>query len=126
MDEDSAVRRMLLRVLDEENYSVCAARTGREALTAAAGETFHLLMLDLNLPNENGWEICQQFNQSHPSVPIIVISGRPNQLVLGNGARLGVFLEKPLDMCRLLRTIGELLQPAQHSLANSAAPVGAS
>lgn len=114
VDEDSAVRRMLLRVLDEENYSVRATRTGREALTLAASETFHLLVLDLNLPDENASDICQQFNRSHPTTPIILM-GRPNYHG-ANGARLGVLLEKPLDMPRLLRTIGELLEPAAQEI----------
>jgi DNA-binding response OmpR family regulator len=110
VDDDPAVRRMLLRVLDEENYDVRPARTGREALEFAASETFHLVLLDINLPGENGWEICETFLNSYSQVPIIVITARSNQLFPAMASGVGALMEKPLDMDKLLWTIRGLLE----------------
>jgi two-component system phosphate regulon response regulator OmpR len=110
VDDDPAVRRMLLRVLDGEQYEVQPARTGAEALQFAAGETFRLVLLDINLPGEDGWGICQQFMNLHPDLPILVITARSNQLFPALASGVGALMEKPLDMARLLRTISELLE----------------
>jgi two-component system phosphate regulon response regulator OmpR len=115
VDDDPAVRRMLLRVLDEENYEVRAAKSGAEALKFAAMETFHLVLLDINLPGEDGWNICQQFMNFHPELPIIIITARSNQLFPALASGVGALLEKPLDMARMLRTVSGLLEAKTHS-----------
>ena len=110
VDDDPAVRRMLLRVLNQENYPVRPASSGAEALMVAAGETFGLLLLDINLPGENGWEVCGQFVKAHPNLPIIVITARSNQVFPALASEVGAVLEKPLDISKLLSTIRALLE----------------
>ena len=120
VDDDPAVRRMLLRVLNQENYLVRPASSGAEALMVAAGETFGLLLLDINLPGENGWEVCGQFVKAHPDLPIIVITARSNQVFPALASEVGALLEKPLDIIKLLRTIRALLEDkVAHNLAGS-------
>ena len=109
VDDDPAVRRMLVRLLDGENYSVRSAGTGREALALAAGENFHLLLLDGDLPTEDGPQICREFSRIQPRVPIIILRSNPNDKTCRAFDGAGVCLEKPLDMERLLRSISELV-----------------
>jgi DNA-binding response OmpR family regulator len=115
VDDDPAVRRMLLRLLNEENYSVRTARTGCEALELARSETFHLFLLDCELPDENGAEICRQFISAHPDLPIVILRSASDGSLASGANRVGVCLEKPLDMEKLLRTIHELLTPVENS-----------
>jgi hypothetical protein len=78
-------------------------------------------VLDLNMPVKNGWDTFERLTNSHPLVPIIIITARPNQLFLATAAGVGALLEKPFDMSLLLRTMDRLLaEPAKVRMARLA------
>jgi len=110
VDDDHAIRKILLRLLAEEGYSVLPAANGVEALEFAAVARFDLVLLDLNMPHKNGWETFEQLTSADPLLPIIVITARPNQLFPALASGVGALLEKPLDFVRLLETIQNLLK----------------
>jgi len=121
VDDDPAVRRMLRRVLEDEHYLVSSAGTGKEALQKAAGTDVALVLLDLNLPEGNGWETFERLTTEHPSLPVIIITARSNQLFPALASGVGALMEKPLDLPKLLRTIEDLLaEPAATRLARTA------
>jgi DNA-binding response OmpR family regulator len=121
VDDDPGVRRMLLRVLEEEGYAVTPAADGLEAVESAADRAPELVLLDLNLPFQNGWETFRRLVAGNPSLPIIIITARPNQLFSSLAAGAAALMEKPLDLPKLLRTIGELLaEPATKQVARMA------
>ena len=79
-DDDDSVRHTLGRVLQSEEYNVLLARTGREAVA----EFLHngppdLVLLDLNMPDKDGWEAFHLMNRLEPIVPVIVITARPHR-----------------------------------------------
>jgi DNA-binding response OmpR family regulator len=104
-DDDSSVRNMLRRVLESENYSVVTAGTGRETGARFIEELPDLVLLDLTMPDRNGWEVFELINSTHPLVPVIIITAKPHQY--DRAADLGVdaIMEKPLDLPCLLQTI---------------------
>lgn len=121
VDDDPAIRHILLRVLSEENYFVLTAADGVEALELAEEAKFDLVLLDLNMPIKDGWETFDQLRTRHPRLPVIVITARPNQLFTAMSAGVGALLEKPLDFTKLFRTIGHLLsEPAEEQDARNA------
>ena len=109
VDDDASIRRLLFRVLAEENYLVLTAATGDEALELAGQRQVDLVLLDLNLPPQNGWEIFEQLATEQPLLPVIIITGRPNQLFPAVASGAGALMEKPLDIPKLLRTIRDLM-----------------
>lgn len=109
LDDDPGVRRMLRRLLENEGYAVKCAASGKEALGIAAEEEIHLVLLDLNLSGENGWDVFEKLGSELPTAPIIVITARSNQLFPSLASGAGALMEKPLDLPKLLRTIEELL-----------------
>ena len=109
VDDDRAIRKILLRLLSEEGYSVLPAANGNEALDFASVAKFDLVLLDLNMPRKNGWETFEQLILKDPILPIIVITARPNQLFPALASGVGALLEKPLDFVRLLQTIRSLI-----------------
>lgn len=115
-DDDSAVRRMLFRVLTDEGYSVVTASNGREVLHSTAIGNVDLAVLDLNAPLEDAWKNLQQLTAGHPELPIILITVRSNQVFPALVSGVKALMEKPLDLPKLLRTISELL-------AQSASPL---
>jgi DNA-binding response OmpR family regulator len=115
VDDDSAIRKILLRLLTEEGYSVLPAANGVEALDFASVAKFDLVLLDLNMPQKNGWETFEQLSYNDPLLPIIMITARPNQLFPALASGVGALLEKPLDFDRLLETIHNLLNESPES-----------
>jgi len=107
-DDDSVVRGSLAAVLESEGYEVDEARNGIEAFTRAIQHAPDLVLLDLNMPNADGWTAFSQLERVTPLLPVIVITARPNQYQ--EAVRLGVdgFMEKPLNIPVLVRAIKSL------------------
>jgi DNA-binding response OmpR family regulator len=113
VDDDAAIRRFLLRVLSAEGYRVLPAANGEEALEFASAARFDLVLLDLNMPEKDGWETFEELTVEHPLLPVIVITAKPNQLFPALAAGVGALLEKPLDLTRLLQEILRLLRESR-------------
>src|SRR5271163_3938844 len=79
VDDDPAIRQILLRLLEEEDYLVLTAANGAEALEFVHAAKFDLVLLDLNMPVKDGWETFEQLSAKNPLLPIILITARPNQ-----------------------------------------------
>ena len=100
---------MVGRVLESEDYEVVLARTGREAISRALSGAPDLVLLDITMPDKNGWEAFELIDRIHPFVPVIVITARPNQHDYATQVGIDALMEKPLDLALLLKTIRELL-----------------
>jgi DNA-binding response OmpR family regulator len=109
VDDDPAIRHILLRLLSEEDYFVLTAADGVEALELANATKFDLVLLDLNMPIKDGWQTFEQLTTKDPTLPIIIITARPNQFFSALAAGVGALLEKPLDFTKLFQTIRNLL-----------------
>jgi two-component system, OmpR family, response regulator MprA len=110
LDDDPAIRQILLRLLADENYCVSAAADGAEALAFTTTSRYDLVLLDLNLPDESGHEVLSQITADNPELPVVLITARPDQFFLALAAGVGVVLEKPLDFVKLFDTIRDLLE----------------
>ena len=108
-DDDASIQTMIRRVLESEHYRVLLASTGREAASQFLNGPPDLVLLDLNMPDKDGWEAWKIMETLHPFVPVIIITARPNQYEQANRMRIEALMEKPLDLPLLLRTIRRLL-----------------
>lgn len=109
VDDDASVRESLKRVLQEAGYEVALAASGLEAVKRSGPQEMDLLLLDLNLPGQSGWDVFEHFTTRHPLVPVIIITGLPNQYRTALAAGAGALFEKPVEASALLRTVEELL-----------------
>ena len=112
-DDDPGVRTTLRRVLESENYNVITSGTGRETAAKFIQELPDLVLLDLNMPERDGWDVYDLINSTHPLVPVIIITARPHQY--DRAADLGVdaIMEKPLELPSLLKTIADFLAESE-------------
>ena len=110
VDDDPSVRTMLARVLAEEGYRVRSAANGAAALKVANTAPPDLVLLDVKLPEENGWDIFGRLTRKWPLLPVVVITDRPNQLFTALAVGGGALLEKPLHIPKMLQTISRLLR----------------
>jgi len=100
---------MLGQVLALEQYNVVFAATGRETAAKFVSCAPDLVLLDLNMPDRDGWDAFHLMNSTHPLIPIIVITARPHQQERATALGVASLMEKPLDIPQLLRTVQDLL-----------------
>jgi CheY-like chemotaxis protein len=109
VDDDVPVRESMKRVLESAGYDVALAGDGEEAAVQFLPDQTDLLLLDLNLPSQSGWDVFERLTTRYPLVPVIIITGLPNQYPTALAAGVGALMEKPVEPTALLKTIGELL-----------------
>ena len=108
-DDDASIRAMLGRILEIE-HSVLVASTGREAASQfLSPHPPDLVLLDLNMPDKDGWEAWHLIRTLNTLVPVIVITARPNQYAEAIRWGVDALMEKPLDLPLLLHSIHRLL-----------------
>lgn len=108
-DDDPAVRHMLGRYLESENFNVVFAASGLEAMGEFLIRPYDLLLLDLMMPGANGWQVFDVLGRLHPMMPIVLMTALPHQQERAAQVGADALLEKPLDLPLLLRTIREAL-----------------
>ena len=108
-DDDPAIRQMLGQVLALEQYNVVFAATGRETAAKFISCVPDLVLLDLNMPDRDGWDAFHLMNSTHPLIPVVVITARPHQQERATALGAASLMEKPLDIPLLLRTVQGLL-----------------
>jgi len=104
-DDDASIRKALGQLLALEQYEVVQAATGREAVANFNAAPPDLVLLDLGLPDIEGWEVFEAMQKSRPAVPVIVITAKTHQYRRAAGLRVNAIMEKPLDIPVLLEAI---------------------
>jgi DNA-binding NtrC family response regulator len=118
IDDDASIRSSLEKILVENGYQLTAVADGDSAQSEFAQA--NLLILDLNLPLRDGWDILGQVNSGYPLLPVIVITGLADQLDERTIPGASAFLEKPIEVPELLQTVDRLLnQTPEEKLAES-------
>jgi CheY-like chemotaxis protein len=75
VDDDSAIRRLLTMMLEDEGYEVSSAESGEEALSALESERPALILLDVLLPGIDGWEVLRRLPRAQtPRPPVILLT----------------------------------------------------
>ena len=108
-DDDPGVREMLGRVLESENFEVVPAKTGEETAKRFAAHVPDLVLLDLNMPDGDGWSAFRFINSAQPMLPVIIITASPYEYERAVQLGADALMEKPLNLSLLLQSIRELL-----------------
>ncbi len=119
-DDDPSIRQMLGRVLESEDYEVITAKTGRQAADLCFANLPDLALLDLNMPDKDGWEAFCLIKTTQPLVPVIILTARPNQYDKAVEMGAHALMEKPLNLPLLMETIHDLLLTCETNCARSA------
>lgn len=110
VDDDAAVRTMLVRVLAEAGYLAYPAASGPEAVRVSGRFEFDLVLLDLGMAGEDGWTTLIQLHAHDPELPVFIITAWPNQHAAAWTAGASGCFEKPLDFGELLGAIERLFR----------------
>jgi len=109
VDDDASVRDSVNKVLRRAGYDVVLAAGGFEAIARFDAHSIDLVLLDIGLPNQNGWETCKHLARQPSNVPIILITGLQGQFKSALAAGAVALMEKPLDVHRVLQMTQDLL-----------------
>ena len=114
VDDDPDMVELLRFALTEAGYSACTATTGTEALAEAQRSSPDLVVLDLLLPEMNGFNVCENLrrNEATASVPIIMITVLPGQFprLVGVEAGVNAYVNKPFQTQELISCVVGLLR----------------
>ena len=111
IDDDEDLSFIILDMLSSYGYAVSCAASGEEAFSLLSKETFHLLLLDINLPDETGFELCAELRKVS-TVPVIFASARTGENDRVTGFDIGGddYLPKPYSMKELLSRVNALIR----------------
>jgi len=112
VDDDSAIRSSLGRALRMENYDVGLFEDGTSALKAIQLRAPDAIVLDLQLPDIDGLEVCRRIRRSGDTTPILMLTARNavNDRVEGLDVGADDYLVKPFDLAELLARLRALLR----------------
>lgn len=110
IDDHEDASEMMKLILSNEDYEVVTAVTIVEALEQATESEFDLYVLDRNLPDGSGLELCQKLTQLTPDVPCIFYSGDAYAIHRSEALAAGAqdYIAKP-DIDRLIQKVNQLL-----------------
>lgn len=112
VDDDPVVIRLVGSILKTAGYSITSARDGLEALVKIKAEKPDLVILDIMMPEINGYDVCYQlrFNADYERVPILLLTAREKELEDNVALRANIeYLLKPADPELLLDKVSYLL-----------------
>ncbi|MCK6640767.1 MAG: sigma-54 dependent transcriptional regulator [Bacteroidia bacterium] len=107
IDDEKSIRRTLREILEYENFKVDEAQDGLEGLTMAQKEKFDIILCDIKMPKMDGMEALEKLMDAAVDAPVVMISGHGNIETAVEAVKKGAydFIQKPLDLNRLLVTI---------------------
>lgn len=116
VDDDHVILGLLQVNLDMEGHEMVAAVDGREALDKVQEDRPDLILLDVMMPNVDGWQVAEQLKRDEATagIPVVVLSARAMEADVQRGAELGVdsYVTKPFDPIDLMGLVNRLLASA--------------
>ncbi len=115
VEDEESIRESVKLNLEIEGYEVIATANGRKALDLVAGQHFDLLLLDVMLPEVDGFTIAEQVRLTDASTPILMLTAKDTAEDKIAGLKKGAddYLTKPFNLEELLLRVSKLLQRSQ-------------
>ncbi|MBE4909600.1 response regulator transcription factor [Bacillus luteolus] len=112
IEDEVSIRRFVAINLERNQFEVVEASSGADARLALAGKQVDFVILDLMLPDIDGFELCEEIRKSYPSIPIIILSARGEDLDRVMGLELGAddYMVKPFNPLELVARIRSVLR----------------
>lgn len=109
VSHDPSVRKMLNRAPIDMGLRIMSALDGTEASKITVTTPIDLVLLDLSQPIKRGWDVLEELKAKDPLISVIIIVAKSDGAFRSLGAGAGVLLERPLNLEKLLETVGCLL-----------------
>jgi len=117
VEDDPSLALGLCDTLEFEGFEVRHARTGQEGIHAARSDHPDCIILDLMLPDTNGYKVCEQLRRDDPLVPIIMLTARSQEADKIRGLDVGAddYVTKPFSVGELVARIRAIFRRMNRS-----------
>ncbi len=121
VEDEENILDVLKLNLELEKYEVVAVKNGASALKKANEQRFNLIILDVMLPDMDGFAICEQVRTFNQDIPVLFLTAKDTQQDLLRGFKTGAddYMTKPFDLQELLSRVKVLVR---HSLRSNHRP----
>lgn len=112
VEDEISIRKLIVFNLERSNFEVLEAGDGKTALKYVKEDKPTLVVLDLNLPDIDGFELCAKFKEIDPDIPIIMVTARGQDMEKIMGLELGAddYIVKPFNPLELVARIRSVLR----------------
>ncbi|MBV6429110.1 MAG: Response regulator MprA [Haliscomenobacter sp.] len=121
VEDEENIREVITLNLELENYEVIQAASGREAIRLFNEQHFDLLILDVMLPEMDGFQVCEQIRLTNMDVPVIFLTAKDTAADRIAGLKRGAddYLTKPFVLEELLLRVQNLIRRSSKTPANT-------
>jgi DNA-binding response OmpR family regulator len=106
VDDDEAIRQVIVFALSDEGFQVDEARDGFTALEAVSRRDPDLILLDMRMPGMDGWEFVRHYRERHSrQAPIIVLTAAQDVAQRAAAVNAAGYLSKPFNLDTLLERV---------------------
>lgn len=112
VDDEDKIREFIKKYAIFEGYSIKEASNGMEAIDICKNEKFDLIVLDIMMPELDGFSTCKEIKKLYSDIPIIMLSARGEEYDKIHGFELGVddYVVKPFSPKELMMRINAILK----------------
>jgi DNA-binding response OmpR family regulator len=115
VEDEQRLAEILKKQLEETGFSADIAYDGYIGKQMAQNNTYNLIILDINLPLINGYDLCKEIRKTNKNVPIIMLTalGTPENKLTGFNAGADDYILKPFDFRELLARVNVFLRRSE-------------
>ena len=112
VDDDPNIRELVCAMLKRGGFEACEAKDGRDALQKITNENPDLAIIDLMMPNMDGYELCRRLRQYYENLPVLMLTAKAELSSKAKGFGVGAddYLTKPFEGDELLMRVRALLR----------------
>ena len=121
VEDDAAVRNTLAKVLTSSGIQSTITASGQEAVEKVSGESFDVILLDINLDGMDGFEVIHALRDAGNQIPVMVVSGRTEDVDMLYSLEIGAddYITKPFNPVTLAAKVKALIRRSQAASAAS-------
>ncbi|RKD31070.1 response regulator transcription factor [Lacrimispora algidixylanolytica] len=111
VEDDKTIAKNLILLLRSEGFTVTHSATRSEAIATLEGNKFDLALIDISLPDGNGFTICTEIKETH-DIPVIFLTASGDEASVVTGLNMGAddYITKPFRPRELIARIGTALR----------------
>lgn len=117
IEDDPSVRTLVKAVLEHNGNKVTTADTAKEGQSNAIENEFDMIILDLGLPDGNGYEVCKNIRENSIETPVLILSGEQETNVKVKMLKVGAddYLTKPFNTEELIARMDAIKRRSEKS-----------
>lgn len=117
VDDENKIREFIKKYAIFEGYSIKEASNGMEAIDICKSEKFDLIILDIMMPELDGFSTCKEIKKLYGDIPVIMLSARGEEYDKIHGFELGIddYVVKPFSPKELLMRVNAILKRTNNS-----------